>query len=520
MRTLGNIIWHIPFLGFLFALAYALGGLFFCITIIGIPIGLGWLQFSLFLLSPFSKAMVSREDLDQLTGEYQTGGMQAFSTIVRILYFPFGLFAAISALCIIVGEFISIIGIPSGIVWAKSLSTIFNPVNKICVPRAVAMEIERRKDAGTLEKYSSQATDSTVQEHDSEYKRAESKSNDDLRDIIRRKDDYSPKLVNAAKRVLTAREIEEESIIVNEFIEKVQSKNDDDLKDIIRQKNDYNPKLVYAAEQVLLARMIGTEIMKEDISEKADEELQKVADENPISTFNYNKTFDFSKLNGESLIAIGALLPVVPCILYFIENIYTAVFKAILSANANLFLDIIAILLCAAGTALAFMGFIKVRTNSKGMNYIGIILIVIGSITRLGISILFFMIHDFIIYNDDSLFKIQYDTFKTIQELYMSSFWLYSLLMITGTILWKYLNQNLKMDCKGLVFICLATITNVLYHYFYSFIIDCMNYIAYYDEYGYSPQIFFLNSMQALLFIFMNIYGWYKFIGLDTQKQI
>ena len=69
MRTLGNIIWHIPFLGFLFALAYALGGLFFCITIIGIPIGLGWLQFSLFLLSPFSKAMVSRKDLELLTGQ-------------------------------------------------------------------------------------------------------------------------------------------------------------------------------------------------------------------------------------------------------------------------------------------------------------------------------------------------------------------------------------------------------------------------------------------------------------------
>lgn len=158
MRTLGNIIWHIPFLGFLFALAYALGGLFFCITIIGIPIGLGWLQFSLFLLSPFSKAMVSRKDLELLTGQKQGDGMHAFSFIVRILYFPFGLLAAIGALCTIVAEFISLIGIPSGIVWAKSLSTIFNPVNKVCVPRAVAMEIERRKNEGTLNRYASQRT--------------------------------------------------------------------------------------------------------------------------------------------------------------------------------------------------------------------------------------------------------------------------------------------------------------------------------------------------------------------------
>ncbi|MCD7849904.1 MAG: hypothetical protein LUH63_09290 [Parabacteroides sp.] len=155
MRTLGNIIWHIPFLGFLFALTYALGGLFFCITVIGIPVGLGWLQFSLFLLSPFSKAMVSREDLALLTGQQQGEAMQTFSFIVRILYFPFGLFAAIGAICTIVCEFISLIGIPFGIVWAKSLSTIFNPVNKVCVPRAVAMEIERRKNEGTLNRYAS-----------------------------------------------------------------------------------------------------------------------------------------------------------------------------------------------------------------------------------------------------------------------------------------------------------------------------------------------------------------------------
>ena len=33
MRTFGNIIWHFPFLGFLQSLAYAIGGVFWCITI-------------------------------------------------------------------------------------------------------------------------------------------------------------------------------------------------------------------------------------------------------------------------------------------------------------------------------------------------------------------------------------------------------------------------------------------------------------------------------------------------------
>ncbi len=63
MRTLGNILWHVPFLGFLSALAtFLLGGLL-VITIIGAPIGLGLIQLSEFLLTPFSKSMIDKEDL-------------------------------------------------------------------------------------------------------------------------------------------------------------------------------------------------------------------------------------------------------------------------------------------------------------------------------------------------------------------------------------------------------------------------------------------------------------------------
>ena len=54
MRTLGNILWHIPFLGFLSALGTFLIGGLMVITIIGAPLGLGLIQLSKFLLSPFS----------------------------------------------------------------------------------------------------------------------------------------------------------------------------------------------------------------------------------------------------------------------------------------------------------------------------------------------------------------------------------------------------------------------------------------------------------------------------------
>ena len=37
--------------------------------------------------------------------------------------------------------------------YAKSLSTFFNPVGKVCVPAAVVNELERRKAEKEVEKY-------------------------------------------------------------------------------------------------------------------------------------------------------------------------------------------------------------------------------------------------------------------------------------------------------------------------------------------------------------------------------
>jgi len=141
MRTLGNILWHIPFLGFLSSfVTFLIGGLL-VITVIGAPLGLGLIQLSKFLLTPFSSAMISKNDLNA----DQNKLWQTFGIIVRILYFPFGLFLAVVTVFQIAGLFITIVGIPVALVLAKSLGTYFNPVNKICVPRAVALEVASRK---------------------------------------------------------------------------------------------------------------------------------------------------------------------------------------------------------------------------------------------------------------------------------------------------------------------------------------------------------------------------------------
>ena len=149
-----NILWYlIPPLGGLFmALVTALQGLFWCVTIVGLPLGLGLLQYAKFLLRPHGHVMVSKKLVTQLTGEKQNALWKSFSLIVRIVYFPFGLFSVIGMTFTAFVSFISIIGIPSGLVYVKSLGTVFNPVNKICVPATVMKLLEERMMAACYRK--------------------------------------------------------------------------------------------------------------------------------------------------------------------------------------------------------------------------------------------------------------------------------------------------------------------------------------------------------------------------------
>jgi uncharacterized membrane protein YccF (DUF307 family) len=149
MRILGNIIWHFPFFGFLNALFTFLVGGLFVITVVGAPIGLGLIQLSRMYLSPFTNSIVSKDDLQAAQNKY----WKTFGIIVRIVYFPFGLFLCAITVLQIAGLFITLIGIPVALVLAKSLRTYFNPVGKVCVSSAVKAEMERRKAEAQLDKY-------------------------------------------------------------------------------------------------------------------------------------------------------------------------------------------------------------------------------------------------------------------------------------------------------------------------------------------------------------------------------
>jgi uncharacterized membrane protein YccF (DUF307 family) len=131
MRTLANILWHIPFLGFLDAFVVFLLGSLLTILVVTAPIGLGLIQYSKFLLTPFSSNMMSKSD----TGVKQNAAWKVYGHIISIVWIPFGLILCVITIFQIVGLCITLIGIPMAIILVKSLGTYLNPVHKICVNR-------------------------------------------------------------------------------------------------------------------------------------------------------------------------------------------------------------------------------------------------------------------------------------------------------------------------------------------------------------------------------------------------
>lgn len=93
--------------------------------------------------------MVSKSQL----GTKQHVVWKSYSKLLAILFIPLGFVLTVLAAFQAVALCITIVGIPSGLVVAKSLSTFFNPVNKKCVPNAVRDEIQRRKAAVAVGKH-------------------------------------------------------------------------------------------------------------------------------------------------------------------------------------------------------------------------------------------------------------------------------------------------------------------------------------------------------------------------------
>ena len=266
-----NILWHFPFFGFLFAFFYALFGAILCCTVVLYPVGLGFFQIARFLLTPFSSALVTRKELDLVRPEERSTAAAAFSTVITILYFPFGLIAAAGALFAMIGEFLSIIGIPCGIVWFKALPAIFMPVGKICVPKAVADEIARIKAGDTVRRYKGETGEPephSAERHFTEdpgetlSPMPEVRQYDDekLHEIVSGAAMYRASLVEECRREL---EIRSRSA---EFTAQVRAMDNDKLHEVLASPQLYAEELIYACtlEQAERRRVWREEQAKEE----------------------------------------------------------------------------------------------------------------------------------------------------------------------------------------------------------------------------------------------------------------
>ena len=100
MRILGNIIWIICG-GLLSAIGWWLAGVLWCITVVGIPVGLQCFKLSSISLNPFGKEIVDE------------GG--AVSCLLNVIwFFVSGLELALGNLMIGIILCITIVGIPFG----------------------------------------------------------------------------------------------------------------------------------------------------------------------------------------------------------------------------------------------------------------------------------------------------------------------------------------------------------------------------------------------------------------------
>ena len=114
MNLLGNLLWII-FGGLISSISWFIAGLLWCITIIGIPVGLQCFKFAKLCLAPFGKEV-----------EYGGG---AGSLIINILWIIFsGVPLAIESLIFGLLLCVSIIGIPFGLQHFKIAKLALMPV--------------------------------------------------------------------------------------------------------------------------------------------------------------------------------------------------------------------------------------------------------------------------------------------------------------------------------------------------------------------------------------------------------
>ena len=147
MAFVFNCIWFFLF-GWWQAIVYLLLSLIFAITIIGIPIAKSLFEFAKLCALPFDKEIITETELkgsNNVSIIRKIGGI-----IANMMWFPIGIVCALEYLIAALVCFITVIGIPAGIVYCKATKFIIFPIGAKVVSKkhayasAVANELERR----------------------------------------------------------------------------------------------------------------------------------------------------------------------------------------------------------------------------------------------------------------------------------------------------------------------------------------------------------------------------------------
>jgi len=147
MRTILNILWNVPGLGFVAAFFWALAGVLMAITIIGLPWAKACFTLANYTLAPFGRELASRYDV---TGR-ESLGTSPFGTLANIVWFLLaGWWLAVMHVLAACACAITIIGLPFAWAHLKLAAAAIAPVGKIVVPGEVAAEIDREKATGWL----------------------------------------------------------------------------------------------------------------------------------------------------------------------------------------------------------------------------------------------------------------------------------------------------------------------------------------------------------------------------------
>ena len=143
-----NFFWFL-FFGWSSAVLVLILSGFMALTVIGIPIAKSLLQFSKLSALPFGKEVIRETELKgkgNVSSVRKIGGI-----IANIIWFPLGLFMTIIYFLLGIIMFLTIIGIPIGIVYVRMGKFILMPIGAKVVTKkqafasAVVNEMEKRE---------------------------------------------------------------------------------------------------------------------------------------------------------------------------------------------------------------------------------------------------------------------------------------------------------------------------------------------------------------------------------------